>query len=148
MKIYTREELESKVPSITVQVEGEYIARIDERRRTVRRYSIELELPQSFNNSNVKNRVPEILSEHKDYEDFMSMRTFYVVSEPKPTGRKPILRTLLSRAQISRNDRNRERALREQKKDHAMQREQISIGVAMDNSENLDERGLPPVIGM
>ena len=138
--IPTEKQLADKVKLVEISVKGEYIARIDERRKTSRRYNIKVLVPEKFTKSDIKRATPKALNEHKDTPDFVSMRTFEQDGPAKKTEKTITRRDLytlreLERFKKVRNDLARSRGV--EKKTRA------SLG---DTSEYDEITGLPPVI--
>lgn len=95
-KIPSEKELNSTVKLVELKVEGTYIARLDERRRTTKKYSVMVLLPEGYGASDVKRLTARTLYEHPDLADFMSMRTHMAVGKPKKTTKTAILRDTYS----------------------------------------------------
>jgi hypothetical protein len=93
-------ELNSKVKMVQVEVEGQYLAQLDERRRTSRTYKIKVLVPEGFTMAHVKHLTPLALREAKD--DFMGMRTFKVLGKPAATKESIILKELYTEFQLRR----------------------------------------------
>lgn len=93
-------ELNSKVKMLEIDVTGEYLAQLDERRRASRAYKIKVRVPEGYTTAHVKHLTPLALREKND--DFMGMRTFKVVGKPVATKDTMILKDLYTTAQLRR----------------------------------------------
>lgn len=138
--IPTEAQLKDSVKLVEVTVFGEYIARIDERRKTSKRYEVKVNVPENFNKSDLKRATPKVLATHKDFGDFISMRTFTQEGAAKKTDKTIKRRDLYSIRELDRFKKLREEIAREKKRERA---ERAKYG---DTSEYDDETGLPPVV--
>lgn len=142
--IPTEAYLNQKVKLVLLRVKGDYIARIDERRRTSRRYEVDIHVPEGFTPSEVKRATPRVLLEHKDYGDFITMRTFEFEGKGKKTDRTAQRKDFYREKDLRRFAKLREEAARELA---ARGKRYEDGGVALaDTTEYDDETGLPPVI--
>lgn len=98
--IPSEKELEQTVKLVEVNVEGEYIARIDEKRKTTRAYKVTVQVQEGHNKSDIKRLVPAAIREK--HEDFVSMRTFYPKGKPKATSEKCKLKDLYNDMELAR----------------------------------------------
>jgi hypothetical protein len=144
MKVYSEQELDKTVKVLSQKVQGEYIARIDDKRKTTRGYEVEIEVPDGFNLSHVKTATRQALAESKDYPDFVYMRTFECAGNAKDSTKRSPLRKVLSREKLALNKRFQERALREAAKNKKSARK---VGGVIEDESDYDANGLPPVIG-
>lgn len=141
--IPTEKELKTKVDLVEIEVEGEYLARIDEKRRTSKRYSVKVKVPKKFTLSDVKRLTPKTLD--KKHDDFMYMRTFEVSGKPKDIKEKVELQELYSARDLSRFKKAR---LEDKKADKAEKagRGDLEKGIPGDTSDYDPDTGLPPVV--
>ncbi len=143
-EIPTEKELESKVRCVEVPVRGEYIAMIDERRKTSRRYEIKVIVQESFNKSDLKRQTAKALIEHKDYEDFVTMRTFEQNGKPVPSKETRKLRDFYSMREIERLKRARAQEFREEEDERSVKARGGVLGG--DTTEYNKKTGLPELI--
>lgn len=140
--IPTEKQLQAKVKLVEVTVKGEYIARIDERRRTSRRYTVKVLVPEGFNKSDLKRATAKTLLEHKDFEDFITMRTFEQSGKPVPSKETRKLADFYSMRELERMKRGRAQELKDELKDRGNTR----LGKSGDTSEYEESTGLPALI--
>lgn len=143
--IPSEKDLAKKVKVVEVPVKGDYIAAIDERRKTSRRYKVTVEVPENFTKSDLKRLTPRVLREHKDYEDFVAMRTFQQDGAPKKTTKTMALKEMYSDREIQRFAKFRKEAALDAKKERSS-RGDLDKGIPGDVSEIDPDTGLPPVI--
>lgn len=125
-------------------VVGEYIARIDERRRTSRRYKVKVKVREGFNLGDLKRATAKHLVEDKAYEDFITMRTFQQDGKATATKETAKLKSFYSEYELSRIERLRKDSLREEQKERTMRNEGgVKIG---DTTEYEEATGLPALI--
>ena len=141
--IPTDRELRQKVRLVEIKVEGSYIAAIDERRKVSRKFKVEVLVPENFTKSDVKRLTPHVLMEHKEYPDFVTMRTFEQKGPIKKTDKTVLLSELYSDRELTRMKRARARRADDDDGDEAMPR--VSANVA-DTTEYDPDTGLPPFI--
>ncbi len=140
--IPTEKQLQQKVKLVEVAVKGEYIARIDERRRTSRRYEIKVLVPEGFNKSDLKRATAKTLLEHKDFEDFITMRTFEQSGKATATKETRKLADFYNMRELERMKRARQKELQED----AKERGDAKLGKSGDTSDYDDKTGLPALI--
>lgn len=140
--IPTEKQLQAKVALVEVTVKGEYIARIDERRRTSRRYEVKVKVPTGFNKSDLKRATAKTLLEHKDFEDFITMRTFEQSGKPAPTKETRKLADFYNMRELERMKRGRAKELQED----AKERGNAKLGKSGDTSDYEESTGLPALI--
>ncbi len=143
--IPTDKELKAKVKVVAVPVKGTYIAAIDERRKTSRNYKVTVEVPEKFTKSDLKRMTPRVLREHKDFEDFVSMRTFQQDGPPKKTDKTTLLSAMYSERELTRFAKFR-KEMDADRRAEAKGRGDLDKGIAGDVSEIDPDTGLPPVI--
>ena len=143
--IPTEKELKQKVPMVEVPVKGEYIAAIDERRKTIRRYRITVLVPAGFTKSDLKRQTPRVLREHADYVDFVVMRTFFQDGVAKKTTKEMTLASMYSERELARFAKLRKEVDADARAE-AKQRGDTQKGIPGDTSEYDPDTGLPPVI--
>ncbi len=143
--IPTEKELKQRVKLVSVPVKGEYIAAIDEKRKVSRRYKVDVLVPEGFNKSDLKRQTPRILREHKDFVDFVSMRTFYQDGTAKKTEKTIIRCDLYSDREIARFTKFRKEAATDAKRERASMGDK-ETGKPGDVSEYDPDTGLPPVV--
>lgn len=143
--IPSEKDLKKKVKVVEVPVKGEYIAAIDERRKVSRRYKITVEVPEGFTKSDLKRMTPRVLREHKDFEDFVAMRTFNQDGPAKKTTKTMILGDMYSQRELDRFTKFRKEAAAEARAE-AKSRGDLDKGIAGDTSDIDPDTGLPPVI--
>lgn len=141
----TEKELKSKVKLVEVPVRGEYIAAIDERRKVSRRYEVVVLAPEGFSKSDLKRLTPRVLREHKDYGDFVMMRTFIQNGTPKKTDKTITLASLYSEREINRFAKFRKELDADARADQKA-RGNIDKGIPGDVSEYDEDTGLPRVV--
>lgn len=138
--IPTEKQLAEKVKLSEITVTGEYIARIDERRKTSRRYEIKVMVPQDFTKSDIKRLTPKALAVSKEYGDFVSMRTFHQEGPAKKTEKTIVRKDLYREHELARFKKLRTEM---QKGRRAEVDERKRLG---DTTEYDEKTGLPPVI--
>jgi hypothetical protein len=143
--IPTEKELKQRVKLVEVQVKGEYMAAIDEKRKVSRRYVVKVLVPEGFNKSDLKRQTPRVLREHKDYVDFVMMRTFHQDGAAKKTDKTIVRADLYSDRELLRFEKFRKDAAMDAKKEKLAQGN-VDRGVPGDVSEYDPDTGLPPVI--
>jgi hypothetical protein len=143
--IPTEKQLKAKVKLVQISVKGEYMAAIDERRKVSRRYKVDVLVPENFTKSDIKRQTPRVLAEHKDYGDFVFMRTFFQDGPAKKTDKTKVLADLYSDRELARFGKFRKEAAIDAKKENAA-RGDIDKGKPGDVSEIDPDTGLPPVI--
>jgi hypothetical protein len=143
--IPTEKDLKQKVKLVSVPVKGDYIAAIDERRKTSRRYKVDVMAPEGFTKSDLKRLTPRVLREHKDYGDFVSMRTFYQDGTPKKTEKTVVRGDLYSDREIARFARFR-KEFEADAKNEGRARGNLDKGIPGDTSDYDPDTGLPPVV--
>lgn len=143
MYVPTVRELEDKLKLVEIEVEGQYIAMIDEKRRTSRIYKTKLLVPEGFTKSEIKRLVPKQLQKEKD--DFMSLRTFQQVGDKATKTEKTMKRKeLYSSVELARFEKLRA----DEERMEALRRGGGSVvrGGVQDDTEYDPNTGLPPVI--
>lgn len=143
--IPTEKELKQRVKLVTVPVKGEYMAAIDEKRKVSRRYKVDVLVPEGFTKSDLKRLTPRVLREHKDYVDFVMMRTFFQDGVAKKTEKTMIRGELYSDRELARFAKFR----KEQASDIKRERSSLGdkdTGKPGDVSEYDPNTGLPPVV--
>ena len=143
MYVPTKKELEDKLRLVEIEVEGQYIAMIDEKRRTSRIYKTKLLVPEGFTKSEIKRLVPKQLQKEK--EDFMSLRTFNQVGDKATKTDKTMKRKdLYSSVELARFEKLRA----DEERMEELQRGGGSVisGGVRDDTEYDPNTGLPPVI--
>ena len=140
--IPTEKELATKVKLVEVSVKGEYIARIDERRRTSRRYVIDVLVPHGFNKSDLKRTTAKTLLEHPDFEDFITMRTFEQNGKAVASKETRTLADFYSMRELERMKRGRAQEAKEELKE----RGNAKLGRSGDTSDYDEKTGLPALI--
>lgn len=143
--IPSEKELAKKVKLVEVPVKGEYIAAIDERRKTSRRYNVKVLVQEGFTKSDLKRQTPRVLREHKDFEDFVAMRTFQQDGPAKKTDKTIVLRELYSDREIARFSKFRKEVEADGRSERK-NRGDLDKGIPGDVSEIDPDTGLPPVI--
>jgi hypothetical protein len=138
--IPTEKQLSEKVKLVEITVFGEYIARIDERRKTSKRYEVKVLVQEGYNKSDIKRATPKILITSKDFGDFVSMRTFEQVGTAKKTDKTMVRRDLYTLRELDRFKKLRAEIKKEQ---DAERKTRARYG---DTSEYDEKTGLPPVI--
>lgn len=138
--IPTEKELAQKVKLVEVKVRGEYIARIDERRKTSKKYDIVVEAPERFTKSDLKRLTPRALIADDKIQDFVSMRTFDSYGTPKKTNKTMTRRDIYTQRELNRFDKIRREAAKQRRQELIERR---TLGDTSDYDENT---GLPPVI--
>lgn len=98
--IPSEKELNSKVKMLEVDVEGQYLAQLDERRRASRQYKIKVRVPEGYTAAHVKHLTP--LALRAKFDDFMGMRTFKVTGKPVATKDTMVLKDLYTESQMKR----------------------------------------------
>ncbi len=141
----SEKELKQKVKLLEITVKGDYIAAIDERRKVSRRYEVKVQVPEGFTKSEIKRLTPRVLREHKDYADFVSMRTFQQVGTAKKTDKTITRKELYSDRELARFDKFRAEIARDAKQE-SKSRGDLDKGIPGDTSEIDPDTGLPPVI--
>lgn len=143
--IPTEKELKQKVKLVSVPVKGDYIAAIDEKRKVSRRYKVEVMVPEGFTKSDLKRQTPRVLREHKDYVDFVSMRTFYQDGTAKKTEKSITRQDLYSDREIARFTKFRKEAAMDARNEQKA-RGNLDKGIAGDTSDYDPDTGLPPIV--
>lgn len=143
--IPTEKQLKAKVKIVEVPVKGDYIAAIDERRKTSRRYRVTVEAPEGFTKSDLKRLTPRVLREHKDYEDFVAMRTFQQDGLAKKTQKTMVLGDMYSDRELQRFAKFRKEAAADARAE-SKSRGDLDKGIPGDTSDIDPDTGLPPVI--
>lgn len=142
--IPTERELRQKVRLVEINVEGSYIAAIDERRKVPRKYKVAVLVPENFTRSDIKRLTPRSLMEHKDYPDFVMMRTFEQKGAVKKTDKTVTLSDLYTDRELSRMKRARARTSIHDDDAEAVP-SRVTSNVA-DTTEYDPETGLPAFI--
>lgn len=138
----TEKDLDAKVKLVEIEVYGEYIARIDDKRKTSKRYEIKVLVPEGFNLSDIKRLTPKALMKSPDHGDFVTMRTFERIEKaPKKTDATIKRRDLYTMQELSRFKKVRAEILKSQKDEKSARHS----GGAMDTTEYGDD-GLPPLV--
>lgn len=70
--IPTEAELNAMIKMVEITVTGQYIARLNEKNKTTKRYEIQVQVPENFTRSDIKRLTALAL---KSYPDFVMMRT-------------------------------------------------------------------------
>jgi hypothetical protein len=144
--IPTEKDLAKKIKLVQIKVKGSYVAAIDERRKTKRNYSVEVMVPEGFNKSDIKRATPKVLMEHKDYPDFVFMRTFmHDGSAVKKTDKTITMRDLYSDRELERFKKFRAEVAKD-KASEKKGRGDLDRGIPGDTSDIDPDTGLPPVI--
>lgn len=143
--IPTEKELKQKVKLVQISVKGEYMAAIDEKRKVSRRYKVDVLVPEGFTKSDIKRATPKVLREHKDFVDFVMMRTFFQDGVAKKTEKSIVRQELYSDREIARFAKFRKEAAQDLKKERASMGDK-ERGVPGDVSEYDPDTGLPPVV--
>ncbi len=143
--IPSEKELRQKVKLVEINVKGAYMAAIDERRKTSRNYKVKVLVPEGFTKSDIKRATPKILAEHKDYPDFVFMRTFVQDGAAKKTDKEIVRRELYSDRELQRFAKFRAEADKDAKQE-GKARGNIEKGIPGDVSDIDPDTGLPPVI--
>ncbi len=143
--IPTEKELKAKVKLVEVVVKGSYIAAIDERRKVARNYKVKVLVPEGFTKSDIKRLTPRVLLEHKDYGDFIMMRTFNQEGAAKATDKTIVRKELYSDRELARFARLREE-IDADAKSESKERGDTKRGISGDTTEYDPDTGLPPVI--
>ena len=142
--IPSEKDLDNQVKLVEIKVTGEYIARIDDKRRTSRRYEIAINVPEGYSLSDIKRQTPKALMESKEYTDFITMRTFeQAPAKPKKTDKTIRLRDFYSQREIERFSKLRKHVKAD--KAEEMKARRGSPGMAADDSDYDPETGLPPL---
>jgi hypothetical protein len=142
--IPTEKQLKSKVKLVSVPVKGEYTAAIDEKRKVSRRYKVDVLVPEGFTKSDLKRQTPRVLAEHKDYVDFVFMRTFFQDGTAKKTDKTIVLAELYSDRELERFSKFRKEADMD-KRNEQKARGNLDKGIPGDVSDIDPDTGLPPV---
>lgn len=143
--IPTEKELKARVKLVSVPVKGEYMAAIDEKRKVSRRYKVDVLVPEGFTKSDLKRLTPRVLREHKDYVDFVMMRTFYQDGTAKKTEKTMVRADLYSDREIARFTKFRKEQAADGKRERAAMGDR-DAGKPGDTSEYDPDTGLPPVV--
>lgn len=143
--IPTEKELKQKVKLVSVPVKGEYIAAIDEKRKVSRRYKVDVLVPEGFNKSDLKRQTPRVLREHKDFIDFVSMRTFFQDGTAKKTEKTIVRQELYSDRELARFAKFRKEAAQDARLEQKA-RGDLDKGISGDTSDYDPDTGLPPVV--
>ncbi len=137
--IPSEKQLSEKVKLVEVKVAGEYIARIDDKRKTSKGYEIVIHVPEKFNKSDIKRATPKALNA-KFPGEFVSMRTFDQVGTSKKVEKTCIRRELYTKRELERFERLRKEIAKGRAGEIATHR---ALG---DTSDYDPKTGLPPVI--
>lgn len=143
--IPTDKELKQKTELVEVTVKGSYIAAIDERRKTARRYTVQVLVPKNFTKSDLKRQTPRVLLEHKEYPDFVMMRTFEQTGKVIKTNKTIKLESLYSDRELNRFKKMRNEIAKDAKAERSG-RGNLDKGISGDTSDIDPDTGLPPVI--
>lgn len=141
--IPTEKELRQKVKCVSVKVTGQYIAMIDERRRTSRKYDVSVVVPEKFTSADLKRATAKTLLEHPDMGDFVTMRTFERADNKVVPVKEPRqLSDFYSLRALDRMKRQREAEAKEESK----ARGNVDKGISGDTSEYNPRTGLPDLV--
>lgn len=136
--IPTDSDLKKQVSLVEIEVSGEYIARIDEKRRTTRSYKIKVLVPQGYNKGDIKRLTPRQLMKDKE-GDFIALRTFEETGGPKKTEKKAALSTLYSSRELARFSKLNGEFKKERDRESDERRQ-------LGDTSQYGNDGLPPVI--
>lgn len=131
-KTPTEGQLESRIKLVEAKVTGTYIARIDERRKTVRQYEIVVMLPEKWDLGFAKRLTAKALMESKEYPDVVAMRTYEVQGVPKKTDKTAKLKEMYDIHTLERYAR--------------INKQKASGVVPADADEMEDDGSLPPLV--
>lgn len=143
--IPSEKDLKKRVKLVQIKVKGQYMAAIDERRKVSRNYAVDVMVPENFTKSDIKRLTPRVLAEHKDYGDFVFMRTFHQDGNPKKSDKTILMADLYSERQLRQFSKFRKEAAQDAKKESSAKGD-IDLGIPGDVSEYDPDTGLPPVI--
>ena len=141
----TEKELKQRVKLLEITVKGTYIAAIDEKRKTSRRYTVKVKVPEGFTKSDIKRLTPRVLMEHKDYADFISMQTFIQDGKAIVTKETMVRSDLYSDRELARFAKFRKEVEADARIEQAA-RGNPDKGIAGDTTEYDPDTGLPKVI--
>lgn len=145
--IPTERDLNQKVKLISIMVSGQYLARIDERRKTSRPYKVEVLVPEKFTKSDIKRQTPKTLLEHKDFGDFVAIRTYDEDRKTiKKTDKSIARRELYSLRELQRFEKLRAEEDRERKLEMGERKVKNRGGVLVGDTSEYGDDGLPPVV--
>lgn len=142
--IPTKADLARKVNLVEITVTGEFIGRIDEKRKTSYPYKIQVLVPEKFNGSDIKRLTAKALLHDEKYPNFIAMRTWSHDGKSKKTDQKIVRSELYSQRELERFDKVR-REIEKNARDEVKERGRAGIGIAEDTSDYGDD-GLPPLI--
>lgn len=137
-------ELNQSVKVVEVPIKGDYFARIDEKRITVRQYKVTVLLPEDFTMSDIKRAAPQAVYEAK--EDFKQIRTYHQDGKPTKTSKTMKRRDLYTARELARFDRLRKEYSAEGVKEAGERTVRRRGGVMVGDTTEYGENGLPPVI--
>ncbi len=129
-------DLARKVKLVEITVEGEYIAILDEKRRTKKNFKTLLLVPEGFNKSDIKRLVPRELRKHPD---FIALRTFEQTAPAKKTEKTSKLGDLYSPRELAQFKKWRDEINKAKKAELA---ERAATG----DASRYGDDGLPPVV--
>lgn len=145
--IPTEKELKKTVKLVEVKVTGTYIARIDERRRTTRKFDVAVLVPEKFDAADVKRLTARALLEDPDLGDFMTMRTHTMTGKPKKTAQTAVLEDMYSERELIWFRKKNAELQKERAAEAAYGKlHGIDGGGSMVDSTEYGDDGLPPVI--
>jgi hypothetical protein len=146
LHVPTEKELNARVKLVEVTVRGDYIARIDEKRKTTRPYTIKVKVPEGFSRSDVKRLTPPALRDSEKHPDFIIMRTHTCDGKATPTKETIKRRDLYTAHDLARFERVRVQALKEGRNEQALRNHQRAAGGISDTSDYDPRTGLPPLV--
>lgn len=107
-KIPSVADLEKYIKMVEIGVTGDYIARIDEKRKTTKKFSIQVLVPENFTRSDVKRQTALALQKSEKHEDFIMMRTHeYDGKAPKKSEVKKKRKEMFTERDLARFTRLR-----------------------------------------
>jgi len=143
----TIKELSEKVQMVIIPVKGEYIARLDEKRKTVKPLSVNVMVPAKHNISDIKRAVIMHMEKERPYDDYVSVRTWMQTGPARKTDATKVLAET-----YTQNDLDRFEKLRHEAAAEAARKASIynaggwhSPSMGIDSTEYGDD-GLPPLI--
>jgi hypothetical protein len=140
--IPTAKQLSEKLKLVEVTVHGEFIARIDDKRKTSKGYKLSVFVPEKFNKGDLKRATPRALAE-KYPGEFVSMRTFEQVGAPKKSDKTALRSSIYSAREIERFAKLRKEMIAAASKKRTV----YENGILVEDSSDVDPNtGLPPVI--
>jgi len=143
----SEKDLDAKVKLVEIEVFGEYIARIDDKRRTSKRYEVKVLVPETFTLSDIKRLTPKTLMTHPAYGDFLTMRTFEKTDKnPRKTDETIKRRDLYNLRELERFKKIRKEVLKAQKEEQGARGVRRDSGVMVGDTSEYGDDGLPPVI--